>query len=273
MSRLPYPKPTCPPNLPHALTPGQAKGTLASKFGKVADNLRQLATDFGIRPYRVFLTWTKWTGVERGQGDEILIRRAEILPTPRVISIDNMNNSPMHAGVLPVGSLKVDRISVVSFTRDVLMGKAFPGDAVTVHPDGPVDGSCINYPGIPGRGVIDGSMGAGVQVPYAGPDMPALPSGPQQIVVRGAQQPVVYSPDPLPFGMDRREKHIPEPVDFYYEVVEDGRHDLPAKRMRFTPTGEPHLDAGGVQWKIGLTRSSLDRTRQDQSAIAEGIEG
>jgi hypothetical protein len=241
-------------------------------MGRIADNLRQIATDKGIRPYRVFLTWTRWTGVERGQGDEVLIRRAEILPTPRVTSIDNQTNAAMHAGVMPVGSLRVDRISVVSFTRDVLMGKAFPGDAVTVHDPALPQGEACSYPGIPGRVPVGGAAGAGIRPPDPGPDMPPLPSGQAMVVVQGATRPVVYSPDPLPFGEDRREKHIPEPVDFYYEVVEDGRHDSPAKRMRFVPMGEPALRAGMVDWTITIERSSSDRTRQDKSAIGEGIE-
>lgn len=270
----PFPKPNCPPDGPHPLTPDQAKNSFAAKFGRIADKLRQLNTNFGIRPDRVFLTWSKWTGVERGMGDEIIIRRAEILPTPRVTSLDNVKSMPMHSGMVKQGTLRVDEISVQYFTRDVLMGKAFPGDAVTVHnPANPVDSNCINYPGIPGRQTLNGSMGAGLTPPNPGPDMPPLPAGPIQLQVQGSAPPIVYSPDPLPFGEDIREKHIPEPIDFYYEVVQDGRLDNPAMRMRFTPASEPALLADQVYWTMYLERESLDRTRQDRSAIAAGIEG
>jgi hypothetical protein len=270
--KLPYPKPICPPSGPHALTPDQAKNTLAAKFGPIADKLRQIATDMGIRPYRVFLTWTKWTGVERGQGVEVLIRRAEILPTPEVISIDNMNNVAMHAGVLPTGTLRIGKISTTYFSRDILMGKAFPGDAVTVHVP-PPPGDCNPYPDLGGKKVLSGSMNGGMPPVGAndGMTIPGYPS-PPNAMVGGAQAPQVFDGDALPFGEDPREKHIPEPIDFFYEVVEDGRHDQPPKRMRYRPYTEPALDAGGVQWKITLERSSEDRTRDDKSAIGTGLE-
>jgi hypothetical protein len=191
-----------------ALTPEQAKRTLVNRFGRRADRLRQIATNKGVRPYRVFLTWTKW-GVtsedERGDGKEVLVRQIEILPTPRVRSLDNLSFSIQHAGVIPVGSLRVDRISIHRFTEDVLLGVAYPDD-------------------------------------------------------------------PLPFGEDAREKHIPQPYEFFYEVVEDGRGDNPPKRRRFRPMNTPHREAGGVHWTIMLERVSQDRTRDNKSGMGTGLE-
>jgi hypothetical protein len=277
VSKLPYDKPVCGPNLPHALTPTQAKSTLANRFGPIADRLRQLATNFGIRPYRVFLTWTKWTGVERGQGTEVMLRRAEILPTPLVVSLDNQVNSPMHAGVLPVGTLRVSRISVASFSRDILLGKALPGDNVTVHTDGLTPApDCLPFPGSrTASKPLDANMGGGLPPIGQNDGMtePGYPAPANQLVLGNqANAPQVFDGDALPFGMNPREKHIPEPVDFYYEVVEDGRHDLPPKRMRFRPYGEPMLNAGNVEWTLMLERESEDRTRFDESAITTGLE-
>lgn len=187
------------------LSPGQARKTFAHKFTRTADKLRQIATRMGVRPFRVFLTWTKWTGEERGEGNEQLYRRIEILPTPRVSSLDNVSFSVFHAGTLPVGSVRVDRISAREFTEDILCGKAFPDD-------------------------------------------------------------------PLPFGENAGEKHIPQPYEFFYEVVEDGRGDDPAKRSRFRPLNRPTRRAGQVDFTIMLERVSEDRTRDDKSAYTTGLE-
>jgi hypothetical protein len=193
---------------PRPLSPERARHTLANRLGRVFDRARQFATKYGVRPYRVFLTWTQWEGggaVERGEGREILYRRIEILPTPRVTSLDNLSFSLAHAGVIPVGSVRLDRVSIYRFTEDVLSGKAFPDD-------------------------------------------------------------------PLPFGEVRGEKHIPEPFEFFYEIVEDGRGDCPPKRSRFRPMNRPMRRAGKVDWTVMLERTSEDRTRQDKSAIGSGLE-
>jgi hypothetical protein len=111
-----------------ALSPHEARRTLANRLGPLGDRLRQIATNLGVRPYRVFLTWTVWQGggpVERGEGTEKLLQRIEILPTPRVQSLDSLSFSLAHAGVIPIGSFRVDRITE-RLTEDVLLGKAFP---------------------------------------------------------------------------------------------------------------------------------------------------
>jgi hypothetical protein len=188
-----------------ALSPERARRTLANRLAPVGDRVRQIATRLGVRPYRVFLTWTQWTGPERGEGTENLYARLEILPTPRVQSLDKLAFSLYHAGTITVGSVQVDRISLVQFTEDVLRGKSFPNN-------------------------------------------------------------------PLPFGENPQEKHIPQPYEFFWEIVEDGRGDDPPKRERFRLMNRPMRQAGKLQWVCWLERTSLDRTRQDQSAIGLGLE-
>jgi hypothetical protein len=144
--------------------------------------------------------------VERGEGNEVLYARLEILPTPRVASLDAVSFSLFHAGTVPVGSVKVDRISGKEFTADILLGKAFPNNAT-------------------------------------------------------------------PMGESPVEKHIPQPFEFFYEVVEDGRGDNPAKRERFRPLNIPMRRAGQLDWSILLERVSLDRTRDDRSGMDTELEG
>jgi hypothetical protein len=51
---------------------------------------------------------------------------------------------------------------------------------------------------------------------------------------------------------DRPEDQIPEPYQFFFEVVEDGRHGCEPDRKRFALAAEPHLDAGNFQWILVL---------------------
>lgn len=118
------------------LAPGEARRTLAHRFSRRADRLRQLSTRFGLRSDRVFLVWTEYTGERRGEGDERVIARLEILPTPRVSDQTSVQFAPFSAGVLPVGSVIVDRISA-QFTEDVLMGKRIPDEAIPSGADIP----------------------------------------------------------------------------------------------------------------------------------------
>jgi hypothetical protein len=99
---------------------------MAARLARRVDRLRQLYTRFGLRSRRVFLVWTRFTGAARGEGDEVELHRAEILPTPRVSDTTSVSRNPFSAGVLPVGSVRVDQISEGCFTKDVLKGLRIP---------------------------------------------------------------------------------------------------------------------------------------------------
>lgn len=174
---------------PRPLSPLEARQTIASRFGPRADRLRQIATRMGVRPYRVFLVWTKATGEERGEGTTKEVARREILPTPRVQSLDAVTFNPFHAGVAPVGSVRIDRISA-TMTADELRGLIVP---------------------------------------------------------------------------ERPEGSVPEPYDFFYEVVEDGRGDPRPTREKFRLLSEPFRRAGKVDWTLMLERVSGDRARDGSS--------
>jgi hypothetical protein len=116
---------------PRPLTSDEATRTLANRFGKRADSLRQFNTKFGARSKRVFLVWTRWDGLEpeRGVDDEKVLHRVEILPTPRVSDLTAVSRRPFFAeGTLPDGGVRVDEISVYRFTEDMLKGLVVPGD-------------------------------------------------------------------------------------------------------------------------------------------------
>ncbi len=174
---------------PKPLTPEEAKRSLANRFGPRADRLRQLNTKYGMRPQRVFLVWTKFTGDERGEGRENEVRRVEILPTPLVTSLDAIALNPFTAGLIAMGSVKVSEISMACFTADMLRGRT------------------------------------------SGKDI------------------------------------IPEPVSFFYEIVEDGRADAEPARQKYRPASQPVLVPGDLHWLITLERISEDRDREGKSRL------
>lgn len=110
---------------PKALTPSQAKRTLANRLSRVADRLRQFSTRFGLRSERVFLVWTFYRGEERGAGEEVEIRRYELLPTPRVGEATSIALTGFPAGVFGTGTIRVDLISA-TLTKDELEGRQIP---------------------------------------------------------------------------------------------------------------------------------------------------
>lgn len=110
------------------LTIPQARASLANRLTRAVDNARQIATRLGARPYRVVLVWTRWAGrnVERGEGREVTVREIEILPTPKISSLDGVSFSIFHAGTVPEGSIKLTEVST-SYTFDELSGHMIPG--------------------------------------------------------------------------------------------------------------------------------------------------
>ncbi len=119
---------------PRALTPGEAKKSIANRLGPRVDRYRQFATKYGIRPYRVFLVHTKFAGEERGVGDETEISRVELLPSPKLISLDSVALSGQSAGMLPMGSVRLELVSV-TYTLDTLKGRMIPNKNEDHIPD------------------------------------------------------------------------------------------------------------------------------------------
>ena len=205
---------------PKPLSPTEASSTLAQRLTRKADQLRQLNTKFGLRPDRVFLVWTQWSGAERGEGTETVKARIEITPTPRVSDVSGISRRPYSLGVFPEGTVRVDQISSAVFTDDILRGLDIPT---------PVDRPCGS------------STACGPVYPWQ--TTPVRASG---------VPPVERTTDPR--------------VDFWYEIVEDGRGGDPEQRHRYRLLGSPNRNPGRFQWALNLERASesLDRTGHSQ---------
>lgn len=100
-----------PPNLDPRLGPNPApERSLVESLGAVADDLRQLYTDVGLRPYRMFSIIYRWSGGEIGRGEPTVISQEEFLPTPN-ISLLGVRGSPREAGIVERGDVRVTQIS------------------------------------------------------------------------------------------------------------------------------------------------------------------
>lgn len=110
--------------VPKALTPQQASRTFVHRFGAKANRLRQLATKFGLRPYRTFLVWFRWTGEEVGEGVEREVHRDEILPTPKVT--DATRYMFLVAGKIDDGIMILSRVNPL-LGEGLLSGRLHPG--------------------------------------------------------------------------------------------------------------------------------------------------
>lgn len=84
--------------------------SIVARFSGVVDGMRQLQTDAGQRPYRVFAVVVGWTGQEVGRGDPVVLSQVELLPTPMVrLRGIRFENKP--AGKTDRGYVEVSEIS------------------------------------------------------------------------------------------------------------------------------------------------------------------
>lgn len=125
---------------PAPLGRGAAASSLVGRLarpGGLVERARQMATDLGARPFRVFLVWTVFSGPSRNKGDERVLERHELLPTPRV-DFGSLARNPTLVGVFPAGSARVDEVPP-RLSRDELEGRVLPGGKPLPTVEGKVD--------------------------------------------------------------------------------------------------------------------------------------
>ncbi len=100
------------PNADPGLHPNPAPDcSLAASMQSIVDDARQLNTDFGIRPYRVFSVVVRWSGGERGRGDASVESEIEFLPTPKLKDYDSLAGDLRSGGEVERGQIKLTEIS------------------------------------------------------------------------------------------------------------------------------------------------------------------
>jgi hypothetical protein len=93
--------------------------SLVESLGGIVDDIRQINTDLGARPYRVFSVTLKWSGGEIGRGDAEVVSETEFLPTPDLSSINSVRRSLLSGGNVERGGLALYEISP-RYTEDQL---------------------------------------------------------------------------------------------------------------------------------------------------------
>lgn len=97
-------------NPPDTLSDLLPQDNLTEDLGEVADGMRELLTDFGQRPYRVFSVIYSWSGGEEGRGELDIVSEREFLPRP-LVDIRQTRNEMTAAGQRSKGSAKLIEVS------------------------------------------------------------------------------------------------------------------------------------------------------------------
>lgn len=96
--------------------------SFASSLISTADSIRDLYVQLGMRTYLVSIVRTGWTGGRRGIGVEYLKEEIEILPTPRLTTLDSVTEILQPVGLDEIGSVMLSEISG-RYTEDELLGR------------------------------------------------------------------------------------------------------------------------------------------------------
>jgi hypothetical protein len=108
--------------------------SLADQLIPVADGIRDLYTQFGLRPYTVRIITVSWSGGDVGVGVPSVVNNLHLLPTPKIIDLGNITEIAQPVGLDEVGSVEVSEISG-SYTEDQLRGLDYAGNTQTVDID------------------------------------------------------------------------------------------------------------------------------------------
>ena len=109
-------------------TAASLKCSLAASLAGVADCARNIGVGLGLRPYTVHLVWTRWSGGERHVGQEEVVRQVQILPTPKVTAISDIQAALIAPGTDEQGMVRVSEVSVSGrYNEDLLLGRGTHG--------------------------------------------------------------------------------------------------------------------------------------------------
>lgn len=99
--------------------------SLVEEQSELVDELRQLQTEFGLRPYRVFSVVVEWDSGELYRGTQRIVGEKEFLPTP-LVDLRPMYTLLREAGTFEHGDIVLREISP-SLTEDQIKELFFNG--------------------------------------------------------------------------------------------------------------------------------------------------
>jgi hypothetical protein len=96
--------------------------TLVDQLIPTVDNLRQLHTVLGTRPYHVWRVKTKWSGGFRGEGEETVIEELEITPPPKIEGIESLEEVLFPTGRAETGNVELSEVSLRYQENEIAWG-------------------------------------------------------------------------------------------------------------------------------------------------------
>jgi hypothetical protein len=93
--------------------------TLGQRLIHVADQVRDLFTAFGLRPYKVRIVRVRWAGGRRGEGAPVIEKTLDLLPTPLITDLSGLTEIVQPVGLDEVGGITLSEVSG-RFTEDEL---------------------------------------------------------------------------------------------------------------------------------------------------------
>lgn len=114
MSKIPT------PNLDPSLEPDpNPEQSFTSSIAGIVDDARQLVTDLGLSPYRVFVVTVRWTGGAVGQGEAKVVGELELLPTPEIRETSGVRGEQRSGGLVERGTIELRKVSIRYTEREL----------------------------------------------------------------------------------------------------------------------------------------------------------
>lgn len=111
--------------------PDSPEVSFAEEMGAIVDDAMALISEFGLRPYRVWIVTVRWDGGEVGVGEPSVVRERELLPTPWV-DTRPIYTEMRSGGRVEQGTIRLREISP-RYTEDDLRGAPGEGEQVFVE--------------------------------------------------------------------------------------------------------------------------------------------
>ncbi len=94
--------------------------SLVSQLAPVADSVRNLATQMGLRPAAVRIVTSRFAGRRPGVGAEVILSVEDLVPTPEVLGLDGISYQDTEmAGYFEAGGVVLKGVSL-TYAQDKL---------------------------------------------------------------------------------------------------------------------------------------------------------
>ena len=96
--------------------------TLVESLSPMVDGIRALHRTFGEYQYTLHRVKVRWNGIRRGEGEPTVIEDVEVLPTPKIMGVSELEKVMHSIGRSEQGILRIAEMSL-RYTEDWIRGK------------------------------------------------------------------------------------------------------------------------------------------------------